>query len=138
MSLRNLLQLVVAVSMYGTVGQVLAYDASPNISSGVDACANVIFSAFTPPPFSVDKNNVTVAAKSEFSFLVSKTALFPSITVKIKEEKVPVKVTPINNGFLVKGNLPASIKGSYIRLDIFAKGQSDCDKTDGWLLKVGN
>lgn len=138
MSLRNLFRLVVALGVYGTVGQVWAYDASPNISSGVDACANVIFSSFTPPPFSVDKNNVAVAPKSEFSFLASKTALFPSITVKIKEEKVPVTVTPINNGFLVKGKLPATIKGSYIRLDIFAKGPSDCDKTDGWLLKVGN
>ncbi len=116
---------------------VWAYDASPNISSGVDACANVIFSAFTPPPFSADKNNVEIAPKSEFSFLASKTALFPSITVKIKEEKVPVTVTPINNGFLVKGKIPASVSGSYIRLDIFAKGPSDCDKTDGWLLKVG-
>jgi hypothetical protein len=58
--------------------------------------------------------------------------------VKIKEEKVPVKVTTINNGFLVKGKLPPSVKGSYIRLDIFAKGPNDCDKTDGWLLKVGN
>ena len=138
MSLRNLLRLVVAVGVYGIVGPVWAYDASPNISSGVDACAQVIFSAFTPSPFSVEKNNVAVAPKSEFSFLASKTVLFPSITVKIKEEKVPVTVTPINNGFLVKGKLPASIKGSYIRLDIFAKGSSDCDKTDGWLLKVGN
>lgn len=138
MSLRNLLRLVVAVGVCGPVGQVWAYEASPNISSGVDACANVIFSAFTPPPFSVDKNNVAVAPKSEFSFLVSKTALFPSIAVKIKEEKVPVTVTTINNGFLVKGKLPASVKDSYIRLDIFAKGQNDCDKTDGWLLKVGN
>jgi len=104
----------------------------------VDSCVDVIFSAFTPPPFSVDKNNVAVAPKSEFSFLASKTALFPSITVKIKEEKVPVTVTTINNGFLVKGKLPPSIKGSYIRLDIFAKGPNDCDKADGWLLKVGN
>ncbi|BFU93203.1 MAG: hypothetical protein NTAFB01_43900 [Nitrospira sp.] len=138
MSLQNLFRLVVALGVYGTVGQVWAYDASPNISSGVDACADVIFSAFTPPPFSVDKNNVAVAPKSEFSFLASKTVLFPSITVKIKDEKVPVTVTPINNGFQVKGKLPASIKGSYIRLDIFAKGSNDCDKTDGWLLKVGN
>lgn len=138
MSLQNFLRFVVALGVYGTVGQVSAYDASPNISSGVDACADIIFSSFTPPPFSVDKNNVVVAPKSEFSFLASKTVLFPSITVKIKEEKVPVTVTPINNGFLVKGKLPPSVKGSYIRLDIFAKGPSDCDKTDGWLLKVGN
>ena len=138
MSLQNLLRLVVAASVYGTVGQVWAYDASPNISGGVDDCVNVIFSAFTPPPFSVDKNNVAVAPNSEFSFLASKAALFPSITVKIKEEKVPITVTTINNGFLVKGKLPPSVKGSYIRLDIFAKGPNDCDKTDGWLLKVGN
>ena len=138
MSLRIILRLVVAVGVCSTLGPVWAYDASPNISSGVDACAQVIFSAFTPPPFSVDKNNVAVAPKSEFSFLTSKTALFPSITVKIKEEKVPITVTPINNGFLVKGKLPATIKGSYIRLDIYAKGPGDCDKTDGWLLKVGN
>ena len=138
MSLRIILRLVVAVGVCSTLGPVWAYDASPNISSGVDACAQVIFSAFTPPPFSVDKNNVAVAPKSEFSFLTSKTALFPSITVKIKEVKVPITVTPINNGFLVKGKLPATIKGSYIRLDIYAKGPGDCDKTDGWLLKVGN
>jgi hypothetical protein len=137
-SLRTILRLVLAIGVYGTGGQAWAYDASPNISSGVDACAQVIFSAFTPPPFSVDKNNVAVAPKSDFSFLASKGTLFPSITVKIKEEKVPVTVTSINNGFLVKGKLPPSIKGSYIRLDIFAKGPSDCDKTDGWLLKVGN
>jgi hypothetical protein len=136
--MKNFLRLIVAVGVCGTAGHVLAYDASPNISSGVDACAQVIFSAFTPPPFSVDKNNVAVAPNSEFSFLVSKAVLFPSITVKIKDEKVPVKVTPINNGFLVKGKIPAGAKGSYIRLDIFAKGPSDCDKTDGWLLKVGN
>jgi hypothetical protein len=136
-SLRNLLRLVLAVGVCGTAGQVWAYDPSPNIGTGLDACDQVIFSAFTPPPFSVEKNNVAVAPKSEFSFLASNT-LSPSITVKIKEEKVPVTVTAIGNGFLVKGKLPSSVKGSYIRLDIFAKGPSDCDKTDGWLLKVGN
>jgi hypothetical protein len=137
-SLRNLLRLVLAVGVCGTAGQVWAYDASPNISSGVDACADVILSAFTPPPFSVDKNNTVVAPKSEFSFLASKNTNSQHITVKIKDEKVPVTVTPISNGFLVKGKLPASVKGSYIRLDIYAKGPNDCDKADGWLLKVGN
>jgi hypothetical protein len=104
----------------------------------VDACAEVILSSFTPPPFSVDKNNTVVAPKSEFSFLASKNTNSQHITVKIKDEKVPVTVTPISNGFLVKGKLPASVKGSYIRLDIYAKGPNDCDKADGWLLKVGN
>lgn len=137
MSLPNLLRLVVAVSVYGIVGPVWAYDASPNISGGLDACSEVILSAFTPPPFSQDKNNVEVAPKSEFSFLASKTTNSQRITVKIKDEKVPITVTPINNGFLVKGKIPATVKGSFIRVDIYAKGPNDCDKADGWLLKVG-
>lgn len=138
MSLRNLLRLVVAVGVYGTVGQVWAYDASPNTGGSLDACTQVNFEAFTPPPFSQDKNNVAVAPKSEFSFLASKTTNPQRITVKIKDENVPVTVTPINNGFLVKGKIPATVKGSFIRVDIYAKGPNDCDKADGWLLKVGN
>ena len=137
MSLRNLLRLVVAVAVCGIVGQVWAYDASPNTGGSLDACTQVNFEAFTPPPFSQDKNNVEVAPKSEFSFLASKTTNAQQITVKIKDEKVPVTVTPINNGFLVKGRIPATVKGSFIRVDIYAKGPNDCDKADGWLLKVG-
>lgn len=138
MSLRNLLRLVVAVGMYGAVGQVWAYDASPNTGGSLDACTQVNFESFTPPPFSQDKNNVEVAPKSEFSFLASKTTNPQRITVKIKDEIVPITVKPISNGFLVKGKIPASVKGSYIRVDIYAKGPNDCDKADGWLLKVGN
>ena len=137
-SLRNLLRLVLAIGVCGTAGPVWAYDPSPNIGTDLAACDQVIFSTFTPPPFSAEKNNVTVAPKSEFSFLASKATTSASIMVKIKEEKVPVTVTSVGYGFQVKGKLPPNIKGSYIRLDIFAKGPGDCDKTDGWLLKVGN
>lgn len=136
MRTRTLLQLVVAASLCGTVSNVSAYEASPGASS-TDPCNQVIFSAFKPAPFSVEKNNVEVAPKSEFSFLVSKTAPPSSITVKIKDEKVPVIVKTIHNGHLVKGILPESAVGRYIRLDVYAKGPGGCDKADGWLLKVG-
>ena len=138
MSWKNILRLVVAVGVYGTVGPVWAYDSSPYAPGSLDPCTQVYFSAFTPIPFSVEKNNVEVAPKSEISFLASKTTNWPSITVKVKDEKVPVTVTTITNGYLVKGKLPATVKGSYIRVEIFAKGPNDCDKADGWLLKVGN
>ncbi len=137
MSWKNIIRLVVAVGVCGTVGPVWAYEASAN-SSSTSPCAQVFLSAFTPPPFSQDKNNVEVAPKSEFSFMASKTTNSASITVKIKGEKVPVAVTPIGNGFLVKGKLPDTIKGAFIRVEIFAKGPSNCDKAEGWLLKVGN
>ncbi len=137
MSLRTILRLVVAIGVYGTIGQAWAYDTSPYAPGSLDPCTQVYFSAFTPSPFSAEKNNVEVAPKSEFSFLASKTTNWPSITVKIKDEKVPVTVTTITNGYLVKGKLPDTVKGSYIRVEIFAKGPNDCDKADGWLLKVG-
>lgn len=136
MNLRTLLQLVLAVGICGTVGQTWAYDSSPNPSS-TDPCNQVILSAFTPAPFSAEKNKVEVKPQSEFSFLVSKNVLPSSITVKIKEETVPITVKPINNGLTVKGLLPKSAKGRYIRLEIFVKGPGGCDKADGWLLKVG-
>lgn len=138
MSLRNLLRLVVTMGICGTVGQGWGYDASPNTGGSLDACTQVIFEAFTPPPFSQDKNNKEIAPKSEFSFLASKAANPQRITVKIKDENVPITVTPMNNGFLIKGKIPATVKGSFIRVDIYAKGPNDCDKADGWLLKVGN
>lgn len=138
MTLRTLLQLVFSLGVCGSFGNVWAYDASPYAPGSTDPCTQVYFSAFTPTPFSAEKNNVEVAPKSEFSFLASKTTNWPTITVKIKEEKVPVTVTTITNGYLVKGKLPESAKGRYIRVEVFAKGPSDCDKADGWLLKVGN
>lgn len=138
MTLRTILQLGLAVGVCGIAGQVSAYDTSPYSPGSTDPCTQVYFSAFTPAPFSAEKNNVEVAPKSEFSFLASKSTNYPSITVKIKDEKVPVTVTQNTNGYLVKGKLPASVKGRYIRLEIFARGPNDCDKADGWLLKVGN
>jgi hypothetical protein len=123
-----------ALALYGTSGEVLAYDPSPNIGTDEGSCAEVIFDAFTPPPFSHEKKN-EVAPQSEFSFLASKATLLNSITVKIKDEKIPVTMTTMHNGILVKGKLPKTAKG-YIRLDIFAKGATQCDKADGWLLKV--
>jgi carotenoid cleavage dioxygenase-like enzyme len=54
----------------------------------------------------------------------------------IKDQKVPVTVTTVSNGYLVKGKLPDTVKGSYIRVEIFANGPNQCDRADGWLLKV--
>jgi hypothetical protein len=136
-SLRTILSLIAALATSSLVGNVWAYDASPN-SSSTDPCTQVNFSGYTPAPFSQDKNNTTVPPKSEFSFLASKATAAQSITVIIKEQKVPVTVTMVSNGYLVKGKLPDTVKGSYIRVEIFAKGPNECDRADGWLLKVAN
>ncbi len=136
MRLRNLLQLVLTVSVLGVGSQVLAYDASPNIGTAEGSCADVIFSAFTPAPYSYEKGN-EAAPKSDFSFLASKATRIDSLKVTVKDEKVPITITPQGNGYLVKGKLPASATGSYVRVDIYAEGLTLCQRADGWLLKVG-
>lgn len=135
MSLRTILSLVVAMTVSGILGDVWAYDASPNPSS-TDPCTQVNFSGYMPEPYSMDKNNKEVPPKSEFSFLASKATSPQSIKVMVKEHKVPVTVTAVSNGYLVKGKLPDSVKGAYIRVEIFANGPNQCDRADGWLLKV--
>lgn len=137
MNAQKILWLVVAMAAYSNVGAVWAYDTGPAVNP-VDPCIKVNISAFTPPPFSRDKNNVETPPNSEFSFLMSKEAAPNSVKVSIKGESVPVKIKPQQNGTLVTGKLPASAKGKYIRLEIAAKGPSGCDRLDGWLLKVGN
>lgn len=136
-NLRTIFSLVVAVAVSSMAGAVSAYDASPN-SSSTDPCNQVIFSAYTPAPFSMDHNNKEVPPKSEFSFLASKATSSQSIKVIIKGQKVPLTVTAVSNGYLVKGKLPDTIKGAYIRVEIFANGPNQCDRADGWLLKVAN
>jgi len=135
-SLRNLVQLVLVASICGIGSHVSAYDASPNIGTAEGSCADVIFSAFTPAPYSHEKGN-EAAPKSDFSFLASKATRIDSLKVTVKDEKVPITITPQGNGYLVKGKLPASATGSYVRVDIFAEGLTLCQRADGWLLKVG-
>ncbi|MGQ0694670.1 MAG: hypothetical protein ACT4OL_03730 [Nitrospiraceae bacterium] len=139
MSLRNTLWIVVAMVLYADVGDVWAYDAgSSGSSTSSDPCSNVTFSEFKPRQFSQVNNNTEVAPKSEFSFLASKETVPKSITVTIKGETVPITVTPQYNGFQVTGKLPATVKGTFARVDIRAKGPNQCERGDGWLLKVAN
>jgi hypothetical protein len=135
-SLRNLFQLVLVVSLCSLGNYVLAYDPSPNIGTVEGSCADVSFSNFAPPPYSYEKGNET-APKSDFSFLASKATRVDSLKVTVKDEKVPITVTPQGNGYLVKGKLPASATGSYIRVEISSLGATGCQRVDGWLLKVG-
>ncbi|MDH5640939.1 MAG: hypothetical protein OEY28_06560 [Nitrospira sp.] len=137
MNAQKILWLVVAMAAYSNVGAVWAYDTGPAVNP-VDPCLKISVSAFKPIPFSRETNNVEVPPNSEFSFLISKEAAPNSVKVTIKGESVPVTVHPQLNGALIKGKLPPSVKGKYIRVEIAAKGPSGCDRLDGWLLKVGN
>lgn len=113
----------------------MAYDTGPQADVS-NQCARVSFSNFTPTPYSYDTNNTEVKPQSDFSFFASKEANPRSIVVTIKGEQVPITVKPQANGSLVTGKLPAAVAGTFVRIDILAKGPNDCTRADGWLLKV--
>jgi hypothetical protein len=151
-----------AMVVHGTVGDVWADDATrpdPSQRSQLQelalrlksegntdpdkdkatACSKVRLSAFTPSAFSQSNNNTEVAPKSAFSFLASEATFPISITVTIKDQSVPITVTPNKNkiGFKVTGKLPNTVNGTFARINITVKGPN-CEGKDGWLLKVAN
>jgi len=140
MRVRSTMWIVLAMAVCGNVGEVLAYTASPpdESNNGPNACKDAKFSAFTPRAYSPNGNNSEVPPKSEFSFFTTDTAYPKTITVTIKGQSVPVTVTPKEKGFQVTGKLPDTLKGTFARINITAKGPNHCEITDGWLLKVAN
>ena len=106
---------------------VSAYGSS---SSSKKACKKPEFTKFTPVHLS------EVVPESEFSFMASALTNPESIVVTIKKLSVDVSINQLNNGYSVSGNLPASLEGTYARVDINAKGTNNCKSNDGWLLNI--
>lgn len=105
----------------------LAYGSS---SSSKKACNKPKFSQFTPP------HMAAVAAQSEFSFQTSTSTNPDSIEVSVKKQPVEITINKVNNGYSVSGKLPASLQGTFARVEIDAKGTNGCKGSDGWLLKI--
>ena len=124
MKLQNILWVAILLII---PGMVWAYG-DGGTSSTVACMAN--FSKFTPA------NNTEVAAKSDFSFFASSETNPNSIKVTIKGQSVPVTVTTKNGGFQVTGILPDTIKGTFAKISITAKGPNQCEGSGGWLVKV--
>jgi hypothetical protein len=124
MKLQNMLWVAIALIIPGT-----AWAYGDISSSNLIACT-AKFSRFSPP------NNTEVAQKSEFSFFASTPTNPATIRVTIKEQLVPITVTAKHDGLQVTGKLPASLKGTYAKINLSGKGPNQCDATGGWLVKV--
>lgn len=103
-------------------------DSSSSTDTGI--CKKLNFSDFTPV------NSAEVAPRSAFSFFASGAAYPNSIKVTIKGQSVPVTVTPKKDGFQVTGKLPDSLKGTFAKINIEARGANQCEGSAGWLVKV--
>ena len=125
MKLQNVFWLAIVFIIPGTIW---AYGDGSGGSNMIACTAK--FSNFTPP------NNTEIAAKSEFSFYASTTTNPNSIRVTIKDQLVPITVTAKHDGLHVTGKLPATIKSTYAKINLTAKGPNQCEARGGWLVKV--
>lgn len=125
MKLQNALWVLASLAIHST-----AWAYGMDSGGGAKACAKPKFSEFKP------EDNARVAAKSPFSFLASAETWPKSLKVTIKDQPVPITITPKNNGFLVTGKLPDTLKGGYARINITAEGADKCTGNDGWLIKI--
>ncbi|NOT11029.1 MAG: hypothetical protein HOP23_04210 [Methylococcaceae bacterium] len=98
--------------------------------SRTKACNKPRFSELTPV------NNAQVTANSPFSFVASASTYPDSIKVTIKDQSIPVSITPKNSGFEVSVVVPESVNGTYARINISAEGPNKCKGSGGCLLKV--
>jgi hypothetical protein len=124
MKLRNTLLIATLVMIPGSVW---AYGDSSG--GGTEGC-KVNFSKYMPA------NGAEVAPKSDFSVFASGETNPNSIRVTIKGESIPVTVTPKNQGFQVAGILPDTLRGTFAKINITAKGPGQCEASYGWLVKV--
>ncbi len=106
--------------------QVLAYGSS----SSKKACSKPAFTQFTPAHLT------NVKPQSDFSFLASSSTNPETIVVNVKKQPVDIVVNKINKGYSVTATLPASLQGTFARVDIKATGTNKCAGSDGWLLKI--
>jgi hypothetical protein len=136
MGIQQLSWIILAVAGFGPIGHGWAYEGGPAGGAFSNPCGKVRFSEFAPLQYSQDKNNTEVTPESAFSFIASKETFPDSIRVTIGEDPVPIAVTPHYAGYHVTGNLPGNVKGTFVRITIAAQGPYQCERGDGWLLKV--
>ncbi len=109
--------------------QVWAYGSS----SSTKACSKPKFTEFSP------SDKASVAAKSEFSFVVSTDTNPDSINVTVKDVATALTITPTPTGsFFVTSTLPETIKDTFARINITAESRNKCKGTGGWLVKIGS
>jgi len=107
--------------------QLLAYGSS---SSSKKKCKKPTFTDALPVHLAI------VPQESNISFHTSAATLPHSIRVIANKIPVEIDVKKSNNGFVVSGKLPSSIKRKYVRIDFSGTTTNSCQGTDGWLLEM--
>jgi hypothetical protein len=114
-------------------GQVAAY--SPEELE--QACKKPRFTDFNLAEYKAP-DNIEVAPESEFIIKISAWADPSTIKLTAKKQALPFTVESTSTFHKVKAKLPASLNGSFVRIDVSVKAVLGCDNKAGWLVKVAN
>ena len=81
-------------------------------------------------------DNIEIAPESEFILKISAWADPSTIKLTAKKQALPFTVESNSSFHKVKAKLPATLNGSFVRIDVSVKAVLGCHNEDGWLIKV--
>jgi hypothetical protein len=81
-------------------------------------------------------DNIETAPESEVILKISAWADPSTIKLTAKKQALPFTVESNSSFHKVKAKLPATLNGSYVRIDVSVKAVLGCHNEDGWLIKV--
>ncbi|MFZ2171403.1 MAG: hypothetical protein WAW61_17415 [Methylococcaceae bacterium] len=81
-------------------------------------------------------DNIEIAPESEFILKISAWADPSTIKLTAKKQALPFTVESNSSFHKVKAKLPATLNGSFVRIDVSVKAVLGCHNEEGWLIKV--
>jgi len=104
---------------------------SGGAGGGGGDCVKPLLSKFVPAHLA------TVAPGAEFSFIALNINKPEQISVTVKNMPVEITTEYKDPFYLVKGKLPATLSGTFARINIKVSAKSShCEGEKGWLVKI--
>ncbi|MCX7096730.1 MAG: hypothetical protein NTV43_02360 [Methylococcales bacterium] len=133
MKITNLFKSALCVAAFLVGGPAFGY--SPEELE--QSCKKPHFTDFNLTEYKAPEN-IEIAPESEFIIKISHWADPASITLMAKKQPLPFTLETNSSFHKIKAKLPASLSGSFVRIDVGAKALLGCDAKTGWLVKVAN
>jgi hypothetical protein len=83
-------------------------------------------------------DNIEIAPESAFIIKISGWADPSTIKLTAKKQVLAFTVESNSSFHKIKAKLPATLNGSFVRIDVSAKAVLGCENKDGWLVKVAD
>lgn len=100
-------------------------------------CKKPKFTDFNLPEYKAP-SNIEISPESEL--IVKISAWADPTTIQLSAKKVPLDFTVESTSTFhkIKAKLPASLNGSFARINVSAEAITGCDNAFGWLIKVAD